>query len=368
MDDVRRFEIMMSSSPVMHYSNPHDKEYSRLLQLVLNEGIDTPNRTGVDTRAVFGAQAKFDLSQGFPLLTTKKMAWKSMVAELLWFISGNTNVATLAKAGCKFWHKNGYAHYLKKRAAVLGDKPLFKFPELTQYEKDEVALTFEEWSALILVDPVFANVFADLGDVYGAQWRRWKTNWSRTNHGGFDSIGGAGTIDQLKVITDRIKTNPEDRRLIVTAWDPAEVDHMALPPCHCLFQFRTRVIPTQGPRQEERFSGSPQVVNRALDLMMTMRSADSFLGIPVNIASYALLLSLTAKSVGMEPGVLTVSFGDLHIYHNHLEQVREQLTRSSFPAPTVVIDGTKSLFDYTAQDILLVGYESHPAIKGDMAV
>lgn len=296
------------------------QQYHDLLRLVLEQGRHKGDRTGTGTLSVFGAQARFPLQQTFPLLTTKKMAWKAIVAELLWFISGDTNVATLARQGVKIWHGNGYDHYCKVLAPARGEKPV----------------TLEEWSQRIVDDAEFASWAAHLGDVYGAQWRRWKT-------------ASGGEIDQLEKLVTQIRKNPDSRRHIVTAWNPAEVDAMALPPCHSLFQFF--------------------VLDGELSCQLYQRSADLFLGVPFNIASYALLTAMVAQVCDLKPGVFVHTFGDLHLYDNHLNQAREQLTRDFRPLPRLELNPKiRELADFRLEDIILLDYNPHPAIKAPMAV
>lgn len=296
------------------------QQYHDLLRLVLGQGRPKTDRTGTGTRSIFGAQARFPLRDGFPLLTTKKMAWKAIVAELRWFISGDTNVATLAKQGVKIWHGNGYDHYRKVLAPARG----------------ETVLTLEEWSERIVADSEFASWAATLGNVYGAQWRDWRTP-------------EGGSIDQLARLVERIRKTPDSRRHIVSAWNPAEVDAMALPPCHALFQFF--------------------VLDGELSCQLYQRSADLFLGVPFNIASYALLTCMVAQVCDLKPGDFVHTFGDLHLYDNHIDQAREQLSRAPRPLPRLALNPkVRELADFNYEDISLVGYDPHPAIKASMAV
>jgi thymidylate synthase len=296
------------------------QQYHDLLRLVLEQGRRKTDRTGTGTLSVFGAQARFPLRDGFPLLTTKKMAWKAIVAELLWFISGDTNVATLAKQGVKIWHGNGYDYYRKVLAPARAEK----------------VLTLDEWSERIVTDAEFAAWAATLGDVYGAQWRRWRTPEGES-------------IDQLARLVERIRKTPDSRRHIVTAWNPAEVDAMALPPCHALFQFF--------------------VLDGELSCQLYQRSADLFLGVPFNIASYALLTAMVAQVCDLRPGDFVHTFGDLHLYDNHLEQAKLQLSREPRPLPRLALNPKiRELGDFTSEDITLIGYDPHPAIKAEMAV
>jgi len=296
------------------------QQYHDLLRLVLEQGRPKTDRTGTGTRSVFGAQARFPLRESLPLLTTKKMAWKAIVAELRWFISGDTNVATLAKQGVKIWHGNGYDHYRKVLAPARGEK----------------VLTMEEWSERIVADSEFASWAATLGNVYGAQWRDWRTP-------------EGGSIDQLARLVERIRKTPDSRRHIVTAWNPGEVDAMALPPCHALFQFF--------------------VLDGELSCQLYQRSADLFLGVPFNIASYALLTCMVAQVCDLKPGDFVHTFGDLHLYDNHLDQAREQLSRTPRPLPRLALNPkVRELADFTYEDISLIGYDPHPAIKAPIAV
>lgn len=263
------------------------KAYLDLMQHVLDHGVDRGDRTGTGTRSVFGHQMRFDLGQGFPALTTKKLHLRSIIHELLWFVSGDTNVRYLQDNGVRIWN---------------------------------------EW----------ADENGDLGPVYGAQWRSWPTR-------------DGGTIDQLGQVIEQIKTNPESRRLIVTAWNPADVPEMALPPCHLLFQF--------------------YVANGKLSCQLYQRSADIFLGVPFNIASYALLTMMIAQVCDLEPGEFVHTLGDAHLYHNHLDQAREQLGREPRPLPSMRINPERRTIDaFVFEDFELVDYDPHPHIKAKVAV
>ncbi|OEO29003.1 thymidylate synthase [Devosia insulae DS-56] len=263
------------------------RQYLDLLRDVLDNGTDRPDRTGTGTRSVFGRQTRFDLGKGFPLLTTKKLHIKSIVYELLWFLRGETNVRWLQERGVKIW---------------------------------------DEW----------ADENGDLGPVYGSQWRSWPD-------------GDGGTIDQIANVVKSITTKPDSRRHIVTAWNPAEVDDMALPPCHCLFQF--------------------YVADGKLSCQLYQRSADIFLGVPFNIASYALLTEMMAQVTGLKPGEFVHSFGDLHLYHNHFDQARLQLSRDPRPLPRLTINPDKrDIFDFEFEDFMITGYDAHPSIKAEIAV
>ena len=263
------------------------RQYLQLLNDVLTNGTDRPDRTGTGTRSLFGYQMRFDLGQGFPLLTTKKLHLKSIIYELLWFLRGETNVRYLQEHGVRIW---------------------------------------DEW----------ADENGDLGPVYGSQWRSWPD-------------GKGGTIDQIANVVHSIKTKPDSRRHIVSAWNPAEVDDMALPPCHCLFQF--------------------YVANGKLSCQLYQRSADVFLGVPFNIASYALLTEMMAQVTGLKPGEFIHSFGDVHLYANHFEQAREQLRRDPRPLPRLTINpDRRDIFGFEFEDFQITGYDPHAHIKAAVAV
>lgn len=263
------------------------KNYLNLLDRILRDGVQKDDRTGTGTLSVFGHQMRFDLSEGFPLLTTKKLHMKSIIYELLWFLKGDTNVKYLQEHGVRIWN---------------------------------------EW----------ADENGDLGPVYGHQWRSWP-----------DYDGGV--IDQIEYVLNQIRTNPNSRRMIVSAWNVAEVNKMALPPCHTLFQF--------------------YVANGKLSLHLYQRSADTFLGMPFNIASYSLLCMMIAQVTGLEPGEFVYTTGDTHLYLNHLEQARLQLTREPIPLPTMQLNpDVKSLYDFKFEDFELVGYDPWPHIKADVSV
>jgi len=263
------------------------KQYHDLLEHLLQNGVQKHDRTGTGTVSSFGYQMRFNLQDGFPMVTTKKLHVKSIIHELLWFLKGDTNIAYLKENGVRIW---------------------------------------DEW----------ADKDGNLGPVYGQQWRSWTTKTGET-------------IDQIKQLLDAIHKNPDSRRLIVSAWNVADVENMALPPCHCLFQF--------------------YVANGKLSCQLYQRSADTFLGVPFNIASYALLTLMVAQVCGLEPGEFVHTFGDVHIYNNHMEQVKLQLSRSFFPLPQMKLNPeVKDLFDFKFEDFELVDYQFHPAIKGEVSV
>ena len=278
------------------------RQYLDLLQKILDHGNDRGDRTGTGTRSLFGEQLRFDLRKGFPILTTKKLHWKSIAGELVWLLSGSTNVRDLQKDGITIW---------------------------------------DEW----------ADENGELGPVYGKQWRQW-------NEG---DVGPAFAIDQISDVIKSLRANPEGRRHIVTAWNPSQVDQMKLPPCHLLFQFYVTTF--------RHYQDPSIVIGSDLSCHMYQRSADVFLGVPFNIASYALLTHLIAREVGMGVGELIISFGDVHIYNNHFDQVREQLSRTPRELPELSIQASvRSIFDYTWDCFALLGYDPYPAIKAPVAV
>jgi thymidylate synthase len=263
------------------------RAYLDLLRRVLEDGTQKSDRTGTGTLSVFGHQMRFDLTEGFPLVTTKRVHWKSVVHELLWFLKGDTNVRYLQDNGVSIW---------------------------------------DEW----------ADSAGDLGPVYGKQWRAWETADGRV-------------IDQVASVVDEIRRNPDSRRLVVSAWNPGDLSAMALPPCHCLFQFH--------------------VAEGRLSCQLYQRSGDVFLGVPFNVASYALLTHMIAHVTGLQPGEFVHSLGDAHLYLNHLDQAREQLTREPRPLPRLRLNpAVRSLFDFAYEDIVVEGYDPHPAIKASVAV
>ena len=263
------------------------QQYLDLIQHILTHGVDKEDRTGTGTKSIFGYQMRFDLQKGFPLLTTKKLHLRSIIYELLWFLQGDTNIQYLQDHGVKIWN---------------------------------------EW----------ADEDGELGPVYGSQWRSWRT-------------ADARTIDQIEKVVSQIKNNPNSRRLIVSAWNVGEIDQMALPPCHALFQF--------------------YVANKQLSCQLYQRSADVFLGVPFNIASYALLTMMVAQVCNLTPGEFVHTFGDVHLYKNHIDQARLQLSRQPYPLPKIQINPeVDSIFGFDYDDFELSGYQAHPHIKAEVAV
>ena len=332
------------------------KQYHDLLRLILEEGFPRSDRTGTGTIGVFGAQAKFDLRQGFPLLTTKKVFTKGIFKELLWFLSGNTNIQALEKDGVKIWTE---------------------WPHKRYNEATGSNISLEEFRDRIINDDVFAADHGDLGmGSYAHMWRHWPT--VSPAPGNFHG----GEIDQISEVVQRIKDKPDDRRLIVTAWNPELVSKAALPPCHCFFQFSTQEL-SQEQRRDIYCEGwnaktaqiadsalnAAKIPTRRLHLQLYQRSCDTFLGVPFNIASYALLLQMVAQVTGMQAGTFTHTYGDLHIYRNHLDQVHEQLSREPRQLPRMKIeDRGQDIFGFRYEDFKLLDYNPHPAIKGEVSV
>jgi thymidylate synthase len=338
--------------------NNVDKQYQALLQDILNNGIEKKDRTGTGTLSVFGRQIRHKMSEGFPLLTTKKMAWKTMVTELLWFLRGDTNIKYLVDNDCHIWDGDAYKNYQKT---------------MTEWFGNESQLTKEQFIDKIKTDNEFASKWGDLGPIYGAQWR----NWTLHNVGPNDSF--PIYVDQIRLLIEQLKTNPDSRRLMVSAWNVGELDQMVLPPCHYGFQVYTREL-SEGERGlllqpygldpltkegRDRLWEENNLPTRAISLMWNQRSVDTFLGLPFNIASYGLLLMLIADEVGMIADELIGNLGDTHLYLNHIEQSKQQIGRIPYELPTVhVRDGIES---FMPGDIILENYQSHPPIKAPLS-
>ena len=295
------------------------KQYLDLLNRICREGVVRGDRTGTGTKGIFGHQMRFDLSEGFPLVTTKRLFLKGVIYELLWFLKGDTNIKYLVDNGVHIWDSDAFRYYneLCVRHGVLPvDKDTFL-------------------AAAGVESSIEGYRFGDLNNVYGYQWRSWPTR-------------DGGAIDQIRKVIETIKTNPTSRRMIVSAWNVADVDSMALPPCHTMFQFF--------------------VAEGKLSCMLYQRSGDTFLGVPFNIASYALLTMMIAKECGLEAGEFIHTLGDAHLYLNHLEQAEEQLSREPRKLPTMHLNpAVESIFDYKYEDFTLEGYDPHPAIKAPLS-
>ena len=410
-------------------SNTLDKQYTDLLQTILDYGVEKKDRTGTGTKSIFGYTIRHNMKHGFPLLTTKKMAWKTMVTELLWFLRGDTNIKYLVDNNCHIWDGDAYQAYLKKM-----DK---QFPHILCFDK-------EEFINKIKTDDEFANKWGELGPVYGAQWRSWGrknvVNYDLENVKSSDKVkvmdlirDGSdyskydvkvtyqnNSIDQIQNLINDLKTNPDSRRLMVTAWNPAELDQMTLPPCHYGFQVYTRELTTKErlkiwisrctdddykQQLEEAFNDwdnpnwahgvfetdmdDAEIPARTISLMWNQRSVDTFLGLPFNIASYGLLLEIIAKSVNMVPDELIGNLGDTHLYLNHVDQAKEQIGREPFELPKLnintefwphedegVLDALTVFNNFKndnfckcllEEDLQLYNYQYHPSIKAQLS-
>ena len=390
--------------------NNLDKQYQELLQTILDYGVEKKDRTGTGTKSIFGYTIRHNMKDGFPVLTTKKMAWKTMVTELLWFLRGDTNIKFLVDNNCHIWDGDAYKNY------CMSYKDGHEF-----YEDKEVKRSFtqEEFINKIKNDGEFANKWGDLGPVYGKQWRKWGIEWEDT-----ESIK---YIDQIQNLINDLKTNPDSRRLMVTAWNPGELDQMVLPPCHYGFQVYTRELSynereqlalqnpivkelceVNGPMTPTGWDRN-NIPTRAISLMWNQRSVDTFLGLPFNIASYGLLLTIIAKEVNMVPDELIGNLGDTHLYSNHIEQAKEQIgreltweekiqwvmrntdvelenlyiteaaaalerkTREPYQLPTLRIESEVKCAEgdclprYSVDDFVIENYQSHPAIKAPLS-
>ena len=360
--------------------NRLDKRYQDLLEDILDNGVVKTDRTGTGTISVFGRQIKHKMSQGFPLLTTKKVSFKTMVTELLWFLKGNTNIKYLLENDCHIWTGDAYKRYRETKEIKR------------QYDNCGDVADVQEFEEMILQDDEFAKDFGDLGPIYGEMWRKFDA----------DSYGG---FDQIQTLINDLKTNPDSRRLLVTAWHPGYNQHSVLPPCHYGFQVYTRkltgeerwdllkkrvgdekfklmvydIAPFGGGLSEEL--QSCRIPERAISLMWNQRSVDTFLGLPFNIASYGLLLEILGREVNMIPEDLVGNLGDVHLYSNHIEQAKEQLDREPYKnlpilnfSPLVLahFEHHRDTFDefinnLQPHQILLEGYESHPPIKAPLS-
>ena len=380
--------------------NTIDKSYQALLQDILDNGVEKQDRTGTGTISVFGRQIRHKMSQGFPLLTTKKMHWNSIVTELLWFLRGDTNIKFLLDYDCHIWDGDTYKNYEKITNDFQLENPIDDFiiktirGEMIKIETEDgddyIILTQKEFINKIKTDNEFAKKWGDLGPIYGKQWRQWQ-GWMDMN----GNEKGSLWYDQILQLVHSLKTNPDSRRLMVSAWNVAELDQMVLPPCHYGFQVYTREL---SKFERSRWWGLPEgeyflddvldkhnIPKRAISLMWNQRSVDTFLGLPFNIASYALLLEIIAKEVNMIPEDLIGNLGDVHLYKNHIEQAKEQISREPYELPTIQITERnwyqhekvkENLGPKTFRDIILsyrpdcfelIGYESHPKIKAPLS-
>ena len=358
--------------------NKLDKQYQDLLQSILDYGVIKQDRTGTGTKSIFGYTIRHNMQDGFPLLTTKKMAWKTMVTELLWFLRGDTNIKFLVDNGCHIWDGDAYMNYLNNSRPNEDDK---------DFHKTRILISKEGFIDKIKTDDEFAKKWGKLGPVYGAQWRNWG-EWVTIEEPKRVLKPG---VDQIQNLINDLKTNPDSRRLMVNAWNVGELDQMVLPPCHYGFQVYTRELSLEERRElvtKEMFNqiyngGGPDtlshseinqwnVPNRAISLMWNQRSVDTFLGLPFNIASYGLLLTILAKEVNMIPDQLIGNLGDTHLYLNHIEQAKEQIGREPFELPTLnqfpTYEGSRpSIESYVVGDFTLKNYQSHPSIKAPLS-
>jgi thymidylate synthase len=395
--------------------NNLDTRYQALLQYILDNGVEKKDRTGTGTLSVFGRQIRHKMSEGFPLLTTKKLHWNSIVTELLWFLRGSTNIKFLLDYDCHIWDGDAYKKFLTEATSIkegyesgdiLGSQP--HIGEMFSNSDELTILTKEEFINRIKTDLAFALKWGDLGRIYGKQWRSWKGDtWIEGNTDGTEGFYlQTGEVDQIHNLINDLKTNPDSRRLMVSAWNPGELDQMVLPPCHYGFQVYTQELSDERRYNiwfnnnyetgMERFFDPNKLPNfddpyytptptRSISLMWNQRSVDTFLGLPFNIASYGLLLEIIAKEVGMIPDELIGNLGDVHLYKNHIEQAKEQIWRTAYELPKVEITernwyqhqlvkerlGEKTfsekILSYRPDCFELIDYQSNPKIKAPLS-
>jgi thymidylate synthase len=362
--------------------NTLDKKYQQLLSDIIAFGVEKKDRTGTGTISEFGHQIRHKMSEGFPLLTTKKMAWKQIISELLWFLTGQTNISFLLKHNNHIWDGDAYKNYTKEvnelidgymSGDIIGTQP--HIDEMFSNPDDLTPLTKEEFIDRIKTNKDFAKKWGELGPIYGKQWRRLKSENK--------------VIDQIDNLVRELKTNPDSRRLMVSAWNVGELDQMVLPPCHYAFQIYTTELSDERRYNiwfnnnyetgMERFfdpNNLPDFENpyykptpkRAISLMWNQRSVDTFLGLPFNIASYGLLLHIIANEVNMIPDELIGNLGDVHLYSNHIEQAKEQISREPFDLPQLKTDAKMDgICCNVPDDFVLEGYQSHPTIKAPLS-
>jgi len=381
--------------------NNIDRQYKELLEHILRFGVDKKDRTGTGTKSIFGWQIRHNMKEGFPLLTTKKMHWKSIVIELLWFLRGDTNIKYLVDNGCHIWDGDAYKRYATSHIKeVRKQQRNMRKEGWETVSLDPNYLSQEEFINKIKTDDKFAKKWGDLGPIYGKQWRSWKKPWWVESELSIASGGTHGGseyrpiyIDQIQNAINLLKTDPDSRRNRVSAWNVGELDQMVLPPCHTDFQFYTRELSRDERiqiyiNQYMRGVGKPagfedeklitrNIPTRAISLMWNQRSVDTFLGLPFNIASYALLLEIIAREVNMVPEEIIGNLGDTHLYLNHIEQAKEQIKRVPYDLPTVSFPYTicesynlgplPSWKCYVPENFTLENYQSHPAIKAPLS-
>ena len=382
--------------------NKLDKTYIDLLQDILDNGVTKSDRTGTGTISIFGRQIRHRMSDGFPLLTTKRMPFKTIVTELLWFLRGDTNIKFLVDNGCHIWDGDEYKNFIKTYEGRDGEIIL---PPDDYINDNGELISKEEFINKIKTDDEFAKKWGELGPVYGKQWRNWtgfKQGWNEMANTEYSNDLDTKGIDQIQNLINDLKTNPDSRRLMVNAWNVGELDQMVLPPCHYGFQVYTRELSLEernksmgkdyayrgvfsGPiaKQKEldkykKLFDEQNRPTRAISLMFNMRSIDTFLGLPFNIASYGLLLEIIAKAVNMVPNELIGNLGDVHLYSNHIEQAKEQISREPFELPRLKINsGNENWHLLDVDDIVnsldnditfkLETYQSHPTIKAPLS-
>jgi thymidylate synthase len=383
--------------------NKIDIQYQKLLQEIIHFGVEKSDRTGTGTISLFGRQIRHKMSDGFPLLTTKKMAWKTMVTELLWFLRGDTSIKYLLDNGCHIWDGDAYKNYFNSTKDLTKETLSVPFQQTHLYGTYQVTIsdakfrpyTQEEFINKIKTDDEFAKKWGELGPIYGKQWRDW-IKYEEEPYQRHNEI----PIDQIANLISELKTNPDSRRLMVSAWNVGELDQMVLPPCHYGFQVYTRELsleeryilvrknylcpkwdfvldengnPVTNPIPQDVWYDNYNIPRRAISLMWNQRSVDTFLGLPFNIASYGLLLEILAKEVNMVPDELIGNLGDVHLYKNHIEQAAEQCGRTPYELSTLEITNEVKWNEgdclpyYSVTDFELVNYQSHPSIKAPLS-
>ena len=377
--------------------NRLDRDYQQLLRDIIDYGVDKNDRTGTGTRSLFGYTIRHNMKNGFPLLTTKKMAWRTMVTELLWFLRGDTNIKYLVDNGCHIWDGDAYQAYIKRynKGEYVGKTKLLENSKKNRILTEP--FTKEEFIEKIKTDDEFAREWGDLGPIYGKQWRSWSKFHPTMHENGYTLPAGQTNIDQIQNLINNLKTNPDSRRLMVNAWNVGELDQMVLPPCHYGFQVYTRELSNEekyniwfnknyetgmeryfDPNNLPDFDNEyyAPIPKRAISLMWNQRSVDTFLGLPFNIASYGLLLEIIAKEVNMVPDQLIGNLGDVHLYNNHIEQAKEQIDREPFALPRLKFNPIfLANLEHKSFDEAINGqinfevenYQSHPSIKAPLS-
>ena len=349
--------------------NNLDKQYITLLQDILDYGVEKQDRTGTGTKSIFGYTIRHNMKDGFPLLTTKKMPFKTILTELLWFLRGDTNIKYLVDNNCHIWDGDAYKNWFENGRTEFDQfaDPMFMSDDALGKEKFH-EISMKGFIEKIKTDDEFAKKWGELGPIYGKQWRKLNS----ISNDDFDMRMSTYEVDQIQNLINDLKTNPDSRRLMVSAWNVGELEQMTLPPCHYGFQVYTRelsynerVALTMFEEITKEHMDELGVPTRAISLMWNQRSVDTFLGLPFNIASYGLLLMMIADEVNMVPDELIGNLGDTHLYSNHIEQAKEQITRQPYTLPSVhVRDG---IFCSSNNDVILENYEAHPTIKAPLS-